>query len=55
MAHTTVTSDKQQFNKMLTAHCRRLITKLAALKGISEAALIEIVIREEANRQGIKS
>lgn len=35
----------------LTAECRRLLAELARAKGISQAAVLELLLREEARRE----
>ena len=45
---------KRQWNKMLTEKCIDLIARLAALKGLDPAGIIEVIVREEAIRQNLK-
>ena len=35
----------------LTAECRRLLAELARVRGISQAAVLELRLREEARRE----
>lgn len=35
----------------LTDECRRLLAELAEKRGVSQAAMIELLVREEAHKQ----
>lgn len=37
----------------LTEECRRLLLALAHDKGISQAAVLELLVRDEAKREGL--
>ena len=39
----------------LTAECRRLLALLAQNRGISQAAVIEILVRDEAERRNLEA
>jgi hypothetical protein len=45
---------KTQKNYRLTDRCIRMMQQLAQSRGITESALIEIVMREEYDRRGFK-
>jgi hypothetical protein len=53
-ALATAGGNKKQWNKMLTETCRKLIARLAAMKGIDDAGIVEILVREEAERKNLK-
>jgi hypothetical protein len=38
----------------LTAEARRILAELAVQRGISRTALLEVLLREEAERRGIR-
>jgi DNA-binding MarR family transcriptional regulator len=44
-------SDRKAVTFRLTAECRRLLAELASAKGISQAAVLELLLREEARRE----
>ena len=44
-------SDRRAVTFRLTAECRRLLVELANAKGISQAAVLELLLREEARRE----
>jgi uncharacterized protein (DUF1778 family) len=46
-------SQKQQLNMRLTAHARKLLARLAMARGVSQTDIVEMMIREEAERRGI--
>jgi hypothetical protein len=46
---------KEQKNFRLSYHCRVLIEKMALSYGITESALMEVLIREAADRRGLSA
>lgn len=50
---TTGGSQKQQLNMRLTQHARNLLVRLASSRGVSQTDIVEMLIREEAERRGI--
>jgi hypothetical protein len=46
-------SQKQQFNMRLTGHARALLARLALSKGVSQTDVVEMAIREYAERHGV--
>lgn len=44
-------SDRKAVTFRLTAECRRLLTELADAKGISQAAVLELLVREEGRKE----
>lgn len=45
---------KKQKNLFLSAHARNLLTVLSSDLGISETAVVELLVREKAARENIK-
>jgi hypothetical protein len=43
--------DRKAVTFRLTAECRRLLAELARARGISQAAVLELLLREEARRE----
>jgi hypothetical protein len=39
---------------MLTARCRDLIKRMAAMRGLDEAGIIEIIVRDAAKEMGLE-
>jgi hypothetical protein len=46
--------NKKQWNKMLTARCRDLIKRMAAMRGLDEAGIVEIIVRDAAKEMGLE-
>ena len=44
-------AERKAVTVRLTAECRRLLAELARAKGISQAAVLELLLREEARRE----
>jgi hypothetical protein len=44
-------ADRKAVTFRLTAECRRLLVELARARGISQAAVLELMLREEARRE----
>ena len=45
------TAERKAITFRLTAECRRLLVELAQAKGVSQAAVLELLLREEARRE----
>lgn len=44
-------ADRKAVTFRLTAECRRLLAELAVKRGVSQAAIVELLVREEAQQQ----
>lgn len=44
-------ADRKLSTFRLTNECRRLLVELAEQRGVSQAAIIELLVREEAHKQ----
>lgn len=45
---------KIQYNRVLTYKCVKLIERIAAINGLSEAGVIETLVREKAYELGLE-
>ena len=54
MSPAPTSQQKSQKNYRLTNRCIGMMQQLATARGITESALIEIVMREEYERRGFK-
>jgi hypothetical protein len=48
-------STRKAITFRLTAECRRLLALLSAERGVSQAAILELLVRDEARRSNVEA